>query len=106
MLGWNCEAPPLQQLASSRDEIWAMRHQEGCYTYSTGVTQFRTAQKTKMVKNQKWKDSLCSSCFSHFFCFFLMGDLCCAFFFQMGVGTLTFLVLFILFLSVLQQNEI
>ena len=26
-----------------RDKMWAVRHQEGCYTYSTGATQFGTA---------------------------------------------------------------
>ena len=32
--------------ASSRDEIWAVRHQEGYYTYSTGATQFETAHSS------------------------------------------------------------
>ena len=27
--------------------FWALRHQEGCYAYSTGATQFRTAQMEK-----------------------------------------------------------
>ena len=30
-------------MAYSRDEIWAVRCQEGYYAYSTGATQFGTA---------------------------------------------------------------
>ena len=31
-------------IVSSRDKIWAVRLQEGYHTYSTGATQFGTAQ--------------------------------------------------------------
>ena len=31
--------------APSRGEIWAQRHEEGCYTYSTGATPFGTTQR-------------------------------------------------------------
>ena len=45
-------AQPTIHTAPSRDEIWAGRHQTGCHMYSTGATQFGTAQNTWNGKGQ------------------------------------------------------
>ena len=51
MSGANGALPTIHRVPS-RDEIWAGRHQKGCYTYSTGATQFGTAHSQCVMPSQ------------------------------------------------------